>query len=160
MLLHATCIAIDGRAALLIGPSGSGKSDLALRLCTGTQKIDGKVLDVRLVADDQVHLTCRDGRLYASPPPTIAGKIEARGLGILTMTYIETAEVKLAVTLVHGQPIERMPDPPSRRELLGVALPSISLCAFENSAPAKVAFALSQLSVIMSPEDPNGRKGD
>src|SRR3546814_17418763 len=77
--VHATCIAIDGRGILLRGPSGSGKSDLALRL------IDGGAL---LVADDQVILTEADGELTASAPATTAGRMEVRGIGVVDMPHL------------------------------------------------------------------------
>ena len=77
-LLHATAISINGQAVLLIGPPGSGKSDLALRL------IDRGAL---LIADDQVALTEVDGVLHASAPAATAGLIEVRGLGIAAVAH-------------------------------------------------------------------------
>jgi serine kinase of HPr protein (carbohydrate metabolism regulator) len=71
--LHASCVAIKGRAVLIEGRSGEGKSDLALRL------IDRGAV---LVSDDQTICQRRDGVLHATPPATIAGKIEVRSVGI------------------------------------------------------------------------------
>src|SRR5437588_5560986 len=91
VLMHGTAVAIDGRGVLLRGPSGSGKSDLALRL------IDA---GARLVADDQTELR-RDGdAIIARAPPTIAGMIEVRGLGIVRIEALPAAPVALLVDLV------------------------------------------------------------
>src|SRR5689334_24249403 len=80
-LVHGTCVALGRRAALLRGPSGAGKSDLALRFLALSNEDGEKAL---LVADDQVFVGSNgSGELVASAPPTIAGKIEVRGLGII-----------------------------------------------------------------------------
>jgi serine kinase of HPr protein (carbohydrate metabolism regulator) len=128
--VHATCIAIGGRAVLISGPSGSGKSDLALRL------IDRGAV---LVSDDYTILEQRGGVLLASPPPTIAGKLEVRGVGIVEQPCVSEVPVALLINL--SQPAERMPDPASP-EIAGIALPSIGLSALEASAPLKVEAAL------------------
>lgn len=132
--IHASCVAIGGRAVLLCGASGSGKSDLALRL------IDR---GAELVSDDQVLLT-RDGdTLRASPPATIAGKIEVRGLGILAMPHRTAMPVSLLIQL--DDPIARMPLDARSRTLAGIEVPVIALPAFEASAPIKTELALREL---------------
>lgn len=132
--IHASCVAIGGRAVLLCGASGSGKSDLALRL------IDR---GAELVSDDQVLLT-RDGdTLRASPPATIAGKIEVRGLGILAMPHRTAMPVSLLIQL--DDPIARMPLDARSRTLAGVDVPVIALAALEPSAPIKAELALREL---------------
>lgn len=132
--IHASCVAIGGRAVLLCGASGSGKSDLALRL------IDR---GAELVADDQVLLT-RDGNtLRASPPATIAGKIEVRGLGILAMPHRTAMPVSLLIQL--DDPIARMPLDARSRTLAGIDVPVIALAPLEPSAPIKVELALKEL---------------
>ncbi|MEO7602979.1 MAG: aldolase [Sphingomicrobium sp.] len=134
--LHASTVAIDGRAVLISGPSGSGKSDLALRL-----------LDrgYTLVSDDQT-LVRRDGdRLIASPPPTIAGKLEIRGIGIVEMDHLGEAAVGLLVELTSD--IQRLPDDSRERLVLGIALPLISVDAMTASAASKVALALDRLGL-------------
>jgi serine kinase of HPr protein (carbohydrate metabolism regulator) len=132
--IHASCVAIGGRAVLLCGASGSGKSDLALRL------IDR---GAELVSDDQVLLT-RDGdTLRASPPATIAGKIEVRGLGILAMPHRTAMPVSLLIQL--DDPIARMPLDARSRTLAGIEVPVIALPAFEASAPIKAELALREL---------------
>jgi serine kinase of HPr protein (carbohydrate metabolism regulator) len=129
--IHATSVAIGGRAVLLMGPSGSGKSDLALRL------IDR---GATLVSDDYTALTNISGTLHAAAPPTIAGKIEVRGLGILEISHIDDVPVALLVRL--GARIERMPPDGRTMTLEGICLPMIALDAFEASAPIKVQMAL------------------
>ncbi len=128
--LHASCIAIDGRAVLLWGRSGSGKSDLALRL------IDR---GARLVSDDYTVLVRRDGRLLATPPANIAGRLELRGVGIVELPHVSDVEVALIVDL--EAPVVRMPEPASRR-IAGIDVPVAALAALEASAPIKVEWLL------------------
>lgn len=104
LTLHATCVAVEGRGVLIIGPSGSGKSELALALMAH---------GARLVADDRVTLSLREGALRATCPAAIRGMIEARGLGLLEADPLEEAEVTVVVDL--GEPeTERLPP---RREV-------------------------------------------
>ena len=134
--LHATSVARHGRAVLLLGPSGSGKSDLALRL-----------LDhgFSLVSDDRTLLR-RDGeRLIASAPDTIRGKMEVRGLGILPMPSLDDVPVALAVEL--SGDITRMPDVSRERLFLGLPLPLITVDSTTASAAAKVALALDHFGL-------------
>jgi HPr kinase/phosphorylase len=102
-LLHASCVAAFGRGLLILGPSGSGKSALALRLIT---------LGAQLVADDQTDLAVEDGRLVARCPPAIRGLIEARGVGLLRAAPLDAAPVDLVADL--GQ-TENQRLPPARR---------------------------------------------
>lgn len=131
--IHATCVAIGGRAVLLCGASGSGKSDLALRL------IDR---GAELVADDQVLLLREGAALRASPPDTIAGKIEVRGVGIVAMPHRVAMPVSLIIQL--DDPVARMPLDERTRTLAGVAVPVVALAPFEASAPLKVEHALAR----------------
>lgn len=129
--IHATTVAIDGRGVLLIGRSGSGKSDLALRL------IDRGAM---LVSDDYTQLRGVAGVLYAEPPATIAGKIEVRGLGILPLPHVAGVAVALVVRL--GEPVARLPASDESTEIAGIVLRCVDLDAFEGSAPIKVELAL------------------
>ena len=134
--LHASSVALDGRAVLIAGRSGAGKSDLTLRL-----------LDrgFSLVSDDQT-IVRRDGeRLFAAPPATIAGKLEIRGIGIVAMDHVADVPVALLVELAGD--VERMPDDSRSRAVLGVAVPLVGIDAMAASAAAKVALALDRLGL-------------
>ncbi|MFY8095551.1 MAG: HPr kinase/phosphorylase [Niveispirillum sp.] len=133
--IHASCVAVDGLALLLRGPSGVGKSDLALRLVD-----EG----ARLVADDRVDLIA-DGRggLIARCPQTIAGLMEVRGLGVLPVPSVDGAPVALIADL--GDAEERLP-PPGLEMLAGVALPRIGVNPFHASTPAKLRLAIAALA--------------
>lgn len=124
MQIHASCAARDGAAVLLLGPSGSGKSDLVLRL------IDR---GFTLVADDRVDIA--NG--HASPPAALAGLLEVRGLGILRLPHLPRARLALAVTL--GAEVPRLPAP-ARHVALG--LPCLAVDATRPAAPQIVALAL------------------
>jgi serine kinase of HPr protein (carbohydrate metabolism regulator) len=134
--LHASTVATDGRAVVIIGPSGSGKSDLALRL-----------LDrgFTLVSDDQTTIKKDGERLIASAPPNIAGKMEVRGIGIVPMETVASVPVALLVELTSE--IQRLPDENRERPVLGVRVPLISIDAMTASAPSKVALALDRMGL-------------
>jgi len=131
-LLHATGVLIDGAALLITGRPGAGKSDLALRLIAR---------GARLIADDYTAVEARDGTLYASPPPTIAGRLEIRGIGIVDVEYAEEGPVALIVDL-DAKPTRMPEDKAGETRLCGVAVPTIALAAFEASAPIKAEWAL------------------
>ena len=131
--IHASTVSIGGLAVLIEGPSGAGKSDLALRL------MDRGAL---LVSDDYTVLTAIGDHLSASPPATIAGRLEVRGIGIIPVTHIEQAPVALLVRL--STEVERMPEVESRR-FEGVSIPAIALDPREASAPIKVELAVKHL---------------
>lgn len=134
--IHASTVAQDGRAVLIMGPSGSGKSDLALRL------LDRGFV---LVSDDQTIVRREDSRLVATAPPNIAGKLEIRGIGIVGMESATDVPVALVVQLTSE--IERLPDERRERPVLGVNLPLVSVDALTASAASKVALALDRLGL-------------
>ena len=133
MLLHASCVSINGKAVLLAGPPGAGKSDLALRL------IDS---GAQLVADDQVLLRREGNALIAAPPESIAGMIEMRHVGLIKMPYVTDVPVALYVELTAMETaLERLPAADSVF-LLDHAVQRLRLPAFASSTPVKIRFAL------------------
>jgi HPr kinase/phosphorylase len=123
MQIHASCAARDGVGVLLLGPTGSGKSDLTLRL------LDRGFM---LVADDRVEI--EEG--VARPPPALAGLLEVRGLGILRLPYVSSVRLALAVELASPT---RLPVPARHAEL---GLPLVSVDAGSPSAAHRVTLAL------------------
>lgn len=134
--VHASTVASDGRAVLITGPSGAGKSDLSLRL-----------LDrgFTLVSDDRTIVKKDGGRLLASAPPNIAGKLEIRGIGIVEMEAASDVPIALLVELTSD--IQRLPDDSRERPILGIGLPLITIDAMTASAPSKVALALDRMGL-------------
>ncbi len=132
ILLHASAVALDGGAVLLLGPSGSGKSDLVLRLLH-----EGW----RLVADDQVAVTVVAGAALAAPPPALSGWLEVRGLGILRdLPVTAPVPLRLAVELAARENITRLPVP-ARIAVAGIDLPALRLDPFGAAATAKLTTA-------------------
>ncbi|MEO5773143.1 MAG: HPr kinase/phosphatase C-terminal domain-containing protein [Sphingomicrobium sp.] len=134
--VHASTVAIEGRAVLIMGPSGAGKSDLTLRLLHR---------GFALVSDDQTIVKRQDERLIASAPPQLAGKLEIRGIGIVDMEYESDVPVALIVELTSD--IQRLPDDSRERLILGVPVPLVSIDAMTASAASKVALALDRLGL-------------
>ncbi len=143
--VHATCVALDGRGVLLRGAPGSGKSDLAIRLIVEA--------GARLVADDRTELERADDGLVARAPAAIAGRIEARGVGILEMPAASSAPLALLVDL--SATPERLPDPPAET-LLGVRLPRVEIDPRESGAVAKLRLALGAGGARILPLDDQG----
>jgi serine kinase of HPr protein (carbohydrate metabolism regulator) len=134
--LHASTVALNGRAVLITGISGSGKSDLALQL------IDR---GFTLVSDDQTIVQKRGTRLHAAAPATIRGKLEIRGLGIVETPVVEDVAVALVVELASD--IQRFPSDSRERMICGLAVPLISVDARTASAAAKVSLALDRFGL-------------
>ncbi len=152
--LHATCVAIDGRGIVLRGPSGSGKSDLALRLIDEPgYGLGGELLRGELIGDDQIILTRRDSSLIASPPNRLAGLLEIRGTGIIGCPHVTEAAVELVVDLYQKDTIERFPDDQHMVfEALGISVRRIAVDAHLPSAAARVRAGL-----MASRRDPDDR---
>lgn len=136
--LHATAVVRHGpqgwRGILLRGPSGSGKSDMALRL------IDA---GWRLVADDYVHVFASGGGVFACTPERIAGRMEARGLGIVPLSFRPVARIVLLVDCIQA-PAERLPDE-DRETLAGVSLARLTLDVRPASAVVTLGLAIERL---------------
>ena len=143
--LHAGLVATlsNGRWAgiLIEGPSGIGKSDLALR-----------ALDAgfRLVADDRTLVWASDGRLFGRAPSPLFGLIEARGVGVLFADALPFCEVSLVVRCVAQGEVERLPEARTVA-LCGVTLPLLSLWPLEVTAPAKIRRAIDHLGAGPQP---------
>lgn len=130
-LVHATAVALGGHGILLTGKSGSGKSDLALRL------IDR---GARLISDDMVVVTTTQGGLRLSAPANIEGKIEIRGVGIVDLAEHSTGPLRLIVDLESAP--ERLPRDLLTQEFCNFAVPVVHIEAFKASAALKVEYAL------------------
>ncbi len=146
--IHATCVLLSraGEAfgapgdagILLLGESGAGKSDLALRLIA---------MGALLVADDRVELSVENNQLIARAPGNLAGLIEIRNVGIVALPHAPHAAIALTVMLGAAKNLPRLPEherfaPPAGINLVEQSCPPlIRLGAFEASAPAKVAAA-------------------
>lgn len=113
ILANATCVSVSGRGLLIEGPPESGKSSLALAL------LDRGAI---LVGDDAVALECREGQVWALPPPNITGLLEISGVGIVTFPVCE-APLSLVLTL--EKPVDRLPVP-GERNLLGIGVPCLA----------------------------------
>lgn len=148
---HGTAVALGDAAALIVGPSGAGKSDLALRVISLAPTPLVPQL-AYLVADDRVRIEIVGKVLRVAAPDTICGKLEVRGLGIMTVPFRKSAQLALVAELVAPQTVERFPDPPPRRDILGISLPVLRLSPFEASAPAKLLLALMQAA--QGPDNP------
>ena len=133
---QATCVAINGRAVLIEGPPGSGKSSLALTL------IDRGAV---LIGDDGVTLQPRGGRLYASPPPNIAGLLEVRNLGLLEFPTVGDVPVALVVRL--DPAAERFIEAAERMELGGAELPLVRLRPGGEVLALKVELAVERFGL-------------
>lgn len=136
--IHATAVARatpgGWRGVLLTGPSGAGKSDLALRLIASGW---------RLVADDYAHVWASGGALYATAPDRIAGRIEARGLGVVEAPSLALTRIVLVVACVRTT-VERLPEPTFETHH-GVPLPRLELDIRPASAAAILALAIDRL---------------
>lgn len=142
--IPATAIARDGYGVLLRGTSGSGKSDLALRSVSVPITLPGdeQPMPFRLISDDQTELARANQDLLASPPTTLNGLLEVRGIGIVSLPFSSGVPVRLVVDLT-SDAIERMPEyPGSSVMLMGLAIDLIQVSPFEVSAPLKIALAL------------------
>jgi serine kinase of HPr protein (carbohydrate metabolism regulator) len=98
-----------------------------------------------LVSDDRTIIRKEGAKLVASPPETIKGKLEVRGIGIVEIGHVTDVPVALIVELKSD--IERLPDDSRERLILGVGIPLVSVDAMTASAPSKVALALDRLGL-------------
>jgi len=116
-LIHGSCVAVGGQGLLILGPSGSGKSSLALRMMAS---------GATLVADDQVQMRREGEDVIASPPPRLAGMIEARGVGLLHAAHVSGVKLRLVTDLSRPE-TDRLP-PQRHIPVLGRALDLVLGC--------------------------------
>jgi serine kinase of HPr protein (carbohydrate metabolism regulator) len=160
--IHASCVVLAEAAkafdapqdagVLLLGDSGKGKSDLALRLIER---------GARLVADDRAEIFARDGALFARAPESLAGLMEVRGLGIVAQPFATEARIALAVEMIEEGYVPRMPQaerymtPPELALNEDERPPLLWLAPFEASAPAKIVLAAAAFSKALFREHRN-----
>ncbi len=133
MQVHASCVAFEGKGVLLRGPPGAGKSDLALRAIEA---------GARLVADDLVAFDLRGDRVWARALPRADGRLEVRGVGIVRLPALDSAELVLLADLAGP---ERLPEP-DFEPVLGRPVRRIRLAPFEISAAVKLRLAVQMAS--------------
>ncbi len=143
--VHGTAVAVAGRAALIRGAPGSGKSDLALR-CMALNPGALVAQSPLLVADDRVVVARRIDALVVTCPTALAGLIEVRGIGIVSVPFIEEAVLALVVDLVAPTAVERLPDALPPAQFCGLLVPRIELTPFELTAALKLIIALAHTS--------------
>jgi serine kinase of HPr protein (carbohydrate metabolism regulator) len=144
LVVQAGCVAIDERAVLIMGEPGLGKSSLALAL------IDRGAV---LVGDDGVSLDVADGRLLASPPPNIAGLIEVRNVGLLTLPTASAVPVALALRL--DPTADRLPEATEQIELGGIVIPMLRLWPDSPALPLRAEAALRLWGLSLVPDRPH-----
>jgi HPr kinase/phosphorylase len=135
--VHASAVLTGSRAVLIRGPAGSGKSRLALALIDAAKA--GLIRFARLVADDRVELAATHGRLLVSPPPSLAGLIEVRGLGIRRVAFETMAVAGLIIDLAAADG-ERLPASSAQAaEIDGISLPRLPVAAGTDPLAAVLA---------------------
>lgn len=132
--IHGTSVAIENNGILITGESGTGKSDLALRL------IDS---GATLIADDITICVLTKKEILLYPDEQIKGIIEIRGIGLIRVQYIEGIKLKLIVDL-NKKKLHRFPVREDKKTILGVKTPVVFLSGNEASAVAKVKFKLNE----------------
>src|SRR5574344_1338938 len=128
--IYASCVKVTNKGLLILGASGSGKSDLCLRL----------ILEkgAKLIADDRTDIWSKKGKLYAKAPQNLYGKLEVRGQGIISVPAQKQCQIQQVIELVDGfDKVERMPLP-EYKDFEGVSVIKHKLYAFEASAVDKV----------------------
>ncbi len=142
LVMQVSAVAIAGRALLIEGPPGSGKSALVLAL------IDR---GAGLIGDDAVTLTsAANGQLIASPPPNITGLLELRGIGLARLPVAEPTPVALILTL-GGARGERLPDTLPQRVIAGVNVPVLAFDPGTIAPAARAEWALTMHGLAFKP---------
>ncbi|MGY6552702.1 MAG: HPr kinase/phosphorylase [Erythrobacter sp.] len=148
VVVQASCVAINGRALMIEGAPGSGKSSLALAL------IDR---GAGLIGDDAVGLMRTGDQVIAHPPPHIAGLIELRGIGLFTLALAPPAPLALILTLGGAglaSDHERLPETLAHREIAGVMIPVLPFVPGALAAAVRAEWALARHGLASKPPDP------
>jgi serine kinase of HPr protein (carbohydrate metabolism regulator) len=145
---HCTVLQIDGKGILIDGPPGSGKTSLALGLLEHAER---RRLNGAMICDDQAILFATEGRLVATAPPAIAGKVEIRGFGIAGIHHRPACEIALLVRIVADEFVERMPYDTTER-LLDVMLPHLKVPARHENQGVRIIAAWLGRGRIGQPE--------
>lgn len=134
--IHGTCVVYQDKGILFIGKSGSGKSDIALRMIMNK--------DAKLLADDRVDIREENDSIIASPPPAILGMMEVRGIGLCRFEPVLQAKISLVVELVEDRnQITRLPSN-QYYQIMGVDVPQMKIYPFDASSIDKVILACCQ----------------
>ena len=134
--VHASAVLVGARAVLIRGPSGSGKSRLAVALLQAAEA--GALPFARLIGDDRVHVEAAHGRLLVRPATEVIGQIEVRGLGIRRVPYEPVGVVGLVVELEAVS--ERLPAPNQQEvDVAGIRLPRLAVAAGADPLPLLLA---------------------
>lgn len=147
LTVHASCVAFGNKAVLVRGKPGGGKSDLVLRLIDGQGfGLGDTLLRARLVADDQTILFREKDVVIASPPKILAGKLEIRGWGIISVSYKPKAMLRLVIDLRPKAEITRMPEPADlTTTILGLEFPLFYVDPTTPSATARIRSFLTEM---------------
>jgi HPr kinase/phosphorylase len=141
--IHASAVLVGARAALIRGPSASGKSRLALQLIQAAEA--GLLPFAKLVGDDRVHVDAAGGRLLAAPAEPLAGLLELRGMGLLRLDYEPRAVVGLVIDLAAPDAV-RLPDEAQRKtDIRGIVLPRLAVAPSVPPLPGVLAALKSGL---------------
>ena len=139
--IHASAVLVGPRAALIRGPSASGKSRLVLALLEAASR--GTLRFARLVADDRAEVEAQNGRLLVRPAPPLAGLIEVRGLGIRKVPHEPVAVVGLVVDLAAAD-ADRLPQPAGQTsEIERITLPRLPVAAGQDALPLVLSYLQS-----------------
>jgi serine kinase of HPr protein (carbohydrate metabolism regulator) len=125
--VHASAVLVGAKAALIRGPSGSGKSRLVWNLVTAAAQ--GLLPFARLVADDRTHLECRSGRLLVRPAQALEGMIEIHGLGIRRIDFEPVAVAGLVVDLAAADATRNPEEGAGSILIEGVTVPRLGVAA-------------------------------
>ena len=156
--IHASAVLIGNQAALIRGPSGSGKSRLAFDLIVAGRA--GQIPATTLVGDDRIHLALRNSKIIARAAPGLTGLIEIRGLGVRRCDFTAEAQVSFVVDLAADDG-ERMPPPEAfRTTILGIEIPRIPVGSGFQPLPLVIAALLTGPGSAPHPQPSNDCRKD